>query len=153
MNNDLEKFDPSKLMQGVKDIIKSTFVGLIPDEQWETMVKKEIDAFFEPTKVTYSTKTNQYFGSSDKTLNGEIMESPFRRIIWDYCSEETFKILKTKIDKDYFQNKWSPDGEELHENMRKIFEEAAPVAMVRFFQNMMQVNIYNMKNEIMNNRY
>jgi len=43
-----EKFDPSKLMDGVRDRIKATFVSLIPDDQWEVMVKKEIDAFFEP---------------------------------------------------------------------------------------------------------
>ena len=34
MEENEEKFDPSKLMQGVKDRIKATFAGLIPDEQW-----------------------------------------------------------------------------------------------------------------------
>ena len=33
MDNQVEKFDPSKLMDGVKDIIKATFVSLIPDGQ------------------------------------------------------------------------------------------------------------------------
>ena len=46
MSNEVEKFDPSKLMQGVKDRIKSTFVSLIPDAEWEGLVKKEIDNFF-----------------------------------------------------------------------------------------------------------
>ena len=38
-NQQVEKFDPSTLMQGVKDRIKATFVSLIPDAQWEQMVK------------------------------------------------------------------------------------------------------------------
>ena len=41
----IEKFDPSKLMDGVKDRIKSTFVSLIPDDAWEKMVEKEIYIF------------------------------------------------------------------------------------------------------------
>ena len=41
----IEKFDPSKLMDGVKDRIKSTFVSLIPDDAWEAMVEKEIYVF------------------------------------------------------------------------------------------------------------
>ena len=41
----VEKFDPSKLMEGVKDRIKSTFVSLIPDDMWEKMVEKEIYIF------------------------------------------------------------------------------------------------------------
>ena len=41
----IEKFDPSKLMDGVKDRIKSTFVSLIPDGAWEAMVEKEIYIF------------------------------------------------------------------------------------------------------------
>ena len=41
----IENFDPSKLMDGIKDRIKSTFVSLIPDDAWEKMVEKEIYVF------------------------------------------------------------------------------------------------------------
>lgn len=42
----IEKFDPSKLMDGVRDRIKATFVSMIPDAQWEQLVKAECDKFF-----------------------------------------------------------------------------------------------------------
>lgn len=45
-NEEVQKFDPSRLMDGVKDRIKATFVGLIQDEAWDGMVRKEVDAFF-----------------------------------------------------------------------------------------------------------
>lgn len=35
MENQVEKFDPSRLMEGVKDRIKATFVSLIPDTEWK----------------------------------------------------------------------------------------------------------------------
>lgn len=43
--NQLQKFDPSKLMDGVRDRIKATFVSLIPDDAWDSMVEKEIYIF------------------------------------------------------------------------------------------------------------
>ena len=46
MENQIEKFDPSKLMDGVKDRIKATFVSLIPDDAWNSMVEKELYVFF-----------------------------------------------------------------------------------------------------------
>lgn len=45
MENQIEKFDPSKLMDGVKDRIKATFVSLIPDDAWNSMVEKELYVF------------------------------------------------------------------------------------------------------------
>lgn len=45
MENQIEKFDPSKLVDGVKDRIKATFVSLIPDDAWNSMVEKELYVF------------------------------------------------------------------------------------------------------------
>ena len=50
-NTQVQKFDPATLMQGVKDRIKATFVSLIPEEQWEEMVKKEVDKFFREYEI------------------------------------------------------------------------------------------------------
>ena len=44
--SEVQKFDPAQLMQGVRERVKATFVSLIPDEQWEQMIKKECDDFF-----------------------------------------------------------------------------------------------------------
>lgn len=56
-NQQIEKFDPSTLMQGVKDRIKATFVSLIPDTQWEQMVKTEVDDFFKKRESGYNYKS------------------------------------------------------------------------------------------------
>ena len=45
MEDQIEKFDPSKLVDGVKDRIKATFVSLIPDDAWNSMVEKELYVF------------------------------------------------------------------------------------------------------------
>lgn len=71
MESQLEKFDPSTLMQGVKDRIKSTFVSLIPDAQWDSMVQKEIDSFFDDESdlqmvIKEIKNPNDYWASKTK---------------------------------------------------------------------------------------
>ena len=61
--NEVEKFDPSKLMDGVRDRIKSTFVCLIPDEAWNSMVEKEIYVF---TTGTIETKSEYDYEHKDE---------------------------------------------------------------------------------------
>ena len=61
----IEKFDPSKLMDGVKDRIKSTFVSLIPDDAWEKMVEKEIYVF-TTGRIEYEQKCN--YNKKTKTV-------------------------------------------------------------------------------------
>ena len=55
------QYDPSKLMEMVRDKIRATYVSMIPEEQWTQMVKKEIDAFFaeyEPGYRNYEKVSN-----------------------------------------------------------------------------------------------
>lgn len=42
MEDEIKKFDANEAMQNVKSKIKDTFVSLIPDEQWNEMVKRAI---------------------------------------------------------------------------------------------------------------
>lgn len=53
MTAEIQKFDPSKLMDG--DRIKSTFVSLIPDDQWDKLVQAEITRFLNLRKMDLVT--------------------------------------------------------------------------------------------------
>ena len=45
MADEIVKFDPATFTDKIRDRIKSAFVDLIPDDQWNEMVKQEIDGF------------------------------------------------------------------------------------------------------------
>ena len=47
METEVKKFDANEAMKSVKEKIKDSFVSLIPDEQWNEMVKKELDEYFK----------------------------------------------------------------------------------------------------------
>ena len=96
METNLEKFDPSTLMQGVKDRIKATFVSLIPDEQWDKMVKNEVDDYFKPKQIGYS---------SDRK-----MASDFQILVRNIIENEATKKLKEYLTSPDFITMWAENG-------------------------------------------
>lgn len=85
MSDQVEKFDPSKLMDGVKDRIKATFISLIPDDAWNKMVKDEVDRFFAPNQSW------NYNGNRDKM-------SPFQLLVQTELTAEMTKKLRLYLD-------------------------------------------------------
>jgi hypothetical protein len=159
-NQQVQKFDPSTLMQGVKDRIKATFVSLIPDDQWDGMVKKEIDAFFDTASgssiesITVEIKDYGY-GTERRTwqtmkFSGKM--SPFRQLVWTLCYEESIKALKKYISEEYFTNVYVDGRTELHENMKAIIAETAPLAVTNFMQAMMFSNNEQLRSQFQNFR-
>lgn len=112
MENQVEKFDPSKLMDGVKDRIKSTFVSLIPDDAWEKMVEKEI-YIFTTGRIELKSKCNY----SKKDENGNY--------VIEYW-EERKPYTQAEITDNWEHKQYddiSPLQQMIREELRKKFEE------------------------------
>jgi len=149
----IEKFDPSTLMQGVKDQIKATFVSLIPEAQWIGLVEKEVDAFFnQTTKLNVGEKKERVGSAWYETtfLVVETEQSPFRSIVWQYCKDMTYQVLKEKINKDFFNSQWSPEEKDLSEAMKEMIQSAAPAAMASFFQQILFNQGFHFRQQIEN---
>ena len=120
MSNEIEKFDPSKLMDGVRDRIKSTFVSLIPDAQWEQLVQSQIDKFF--------------------TVD---LEQICKEMLKEVCKEkikETLKIYDTGIwDCDKQSNKAT-------ELLKNMLIANAPQIFASMFEGLAMNVIQNMRN-------
>jgi len=95
MGNDVEKFDPSQLMQGVKDRIKAEFVGLIPEEQWQEMVKREVDIFFKERDRGYHSKNHQ---------------SDFGQLVHNLLRDEVTERINTYLKGEEFETVWTGPG-------------------------------------------
>ena len=151
MCKEIEKFDPSTLMQGVKDRIKATFVSLIPDTKWEEMVEAEVDAFFNvEQKITIAEKakhTGGFHSTNYQTM--ELNQTPFRALVWEHCSTLTVQYLKGKISQEYFNSKWGASEEDLDEKMKGFIVEAAPIAMAKFFERLIFNATQDLRNSIM----
>ncbi len=153
MANEIEKFDPSTLMQGVKDRIKATFVSLIPDGQWETMVQKEIDTFFNEAQVISMTKKKEAgssYWNGDLYQHTEVAQTPFRSLIYELCVDKTQAVLKKKLSDEWFTNNWPITEENMTEKMKEVIKEAAPFAMLKFFESISMMYVNQLRNDIQN---
>lgn len=125
---EIEKFDPSTLMQGVKDRIKATFVSLIPEEKWEELCNKEIEEFFREEDAVYKKHV-----------------SDFRTI----CREVMSEIAKEKIKEAlsvYSSQIWEDGQLKVNDKLKELLIKAAPEIWASQFGNMFQNTVNNMKN-------
>jgi len=130
MANDIEKFDSSSVMNNVRDRIKATFVGLIPDEQWDAMIQAEVKGFFKN-----SDKWNNDRPSEFQKLTQEVIR--------EFAKERVKEILKT------FQTEiWNSNiqAHEPTEVFKKIITENASSIFAQVFTDMTVGVIQNMKN-------
>ena len=131
MTNEIEKFDPSTLMEGVRNRIKATFVSLIPDAQWEQMVNTEIEKFF---------KVEDRWESDNRTS-----KSPFTKIV----REELDALARTKCKdmlEKYTSAAWSGNEPVLNAELKKLLEENAQTIFVEMFRGMFQSAVNDMRN-------
>lgn len=135
-------------MQGVKERIKATFVSLIPDDQWEAMVKKEIDDFFVGSvtvRLEERTSKPNYWAQKD-ILVKETVTNPFRAIVWSMCASKTTELLKAKLINEHFDNAWPQ--KELNDKMKEVVAAAIPIAVTNFFNQFALMTAENIRQQI-----
>ena len=166
MANDIEKFDPSKLMDGVKDRIKATFVSLIPDEMWNAMVEKEIYIFTTGKIVPHHDYVG--IGEDGKSmykdweervpyLDKDILDnwgnvkqkaecSPLRQMIRDQLREKFQEDLKKWLNGAEYQSNFNEYGvPQISDAVKKILVENADTIFFGFMSSMMQSAFNNMR--------
>lgn len=94
MSNGIKKFDMNEAMKNVKDKIKDAFITLISDEQWNEMVKKEIDFYFQKKEERYDNRNS----SSD-----------FTKDVHSVLQQEVKDIVKQYLN-DNFNATWYDNG-------------------------------------------
>ena len=127
---EIEKFDPSTLMDGVRDRIKATFIALIPDEAWNQIVKKEIDEWMAIRKRDYRYKEEF---------------SDFGRLVRDELKKRAVESIQ-KIIGEFEEYSWDQEGRQLvNENVKKIILENADAILLSVIGSMVQGAVNNLK--------
>lgn len=137
----------------LRDSVRAQLGLLIPEDQWDEYVQKEVAAFFTENSLfkIKEVRTKNSYGHD----TGQVMESlecsvsPFRLMVW----EEVHKIYKERI-KDIFASPefrdpvkvvWGTHSEritaELTEKQEAMLREAMPDMMVNVLKGMMGVAI------------
>jgi len=129
----IEKFDPSTLMDGVKDRVKATFVALIPDEAWDQMVKKEIDDWMRIRERGYNSREHI---------------SDFALVVQNEMKKRAIETVK-KIIEEFEVYNWDDQGRKVvHENIQKMILEHADGILLGIVGSMIQQTVNELKSHI-----
>lgn len=137
--SNIEKFDPAKLMDGVRDRIKATFVSLIPDDKWEELVKAEVDSFFSKKETNNYNNNREYKSDFDYLVSKYLREEAQRRLV-EYMLSDTFNTI------------WDGYGNPIiSEAVNKLIIDNAGVMLANMFGGMINSSLtqitYNLKNQ------
>lgn len=149
-NQQVEKFDPSKLMDGVKDRIKATFVSLIPDEQWEQMVNAESKKFFEPQRILENSYNNTWktIPSEFEQLVTKLMKEKAEIYIKELLNDPKYAI--TNIWQYNNNTQLSESKIQLSEHLDNMIKEKMPDMLEQMFKNMISSSFYNLFSQMQN---
>ena len=140
MSNEVQKFDPSTLMQGVKDRIKSEFVSLIPDDQWSQMIQKESDDFFRQKETGYSSN-RQY-------------ASDFGILVRDELRKEAQKRLAEYLSSPEFNTMYGEHGQPVAaQKVKELIVENSGLILQNMFGGMFSIMIQDFANQLRNRQY
>lgn len=140
MSQELSKQDDgNSLMNSIKDKIKNTILESIPEEQWDGLIKKEINAFFEEvTNVSIETTQTGGWGATKVeklVFKGDEGMSVFRAMVWGECLDKTRTYFQTDIVNKYFTEGLIIEGDKGATRMDGLLQEMIPSAINSYFLN------------------
>ncbi len=133
----------------IKEQVKVQFFNMLPDEAFQQLIQKEIEAFFtnEHSKWEFN-RTSSY--SNVTALEASV--SPFRLLVWEQVRNHTAKRMKDVFESDAFKDACmsSKLEGELGDAAKSRFEALCIAMAGSFFQQVMSQAIYQTKNDVYN---
>lgn len=135
--------------------IKEQFVNLLTDEELETIVKKEIDSFFdENTKsfIAVERKHDYYKGHYTVfSINKEL--SPIRSIVYQVMIGMVADKIKEDTIKNYFNSQMVDEDGAIKSRTEGLIKDAIPLAINTYFENIAKNMVGQLQMTMMNNSH
>jgi len=106
-------FDPNRLKEALQERVRQQFLEVIPEDQWDAMIQKEIEAFFVDShyvKITEEEKKQPGYYNSHKTYTARhINMTPFRSMVYEELWKLVSKRLQDALTEEKFFATVMPD--------------------------------------------
>lgn len=149
--NKLQVFDADALKRRVAESVAASFGMLVPQQQWDALVEREVKAFFEEPVTWNLAEERIYYGQAGVSVL-KVATTPFRLLVW----QQVAKLAREEISKVLDSGKlrtWAADGtsgaeQKLGELLEKKLEQLAPLMVAAFFRQEMALVADSVKNNI-----
>lgn len=122
MSNEVTKFDPTTYVEKVRDKIKQSLIDVIPDEQWNAMLKAEIEGFFK------SKTTSSHYGEQRE------LPSEFRRIVLGVLEEEVKRRVREMLAGPDWQSYWDGNKQKAGEEIARLARENGAAIVAKWLE-------------------
>ena len=120
---EVAKFDPATYVDKVRDKIKQSLVDVIPDEQWNVMLKAEISSFFESKTAT------DRWSNEAKTKPSE-----FRRLVSVVLEEETKARIRAMLNGPDWTSYWDGTRQQAGEEIAKLARDNGAAILAKWLE-------------------
>jgi hypothetical protein len=132
-----EIIQATTVQERVKTKVQELFVGLISEEEWSKLIKKEIDAFISPP-------------DADRWGNSNKKTSAFQDIIQQELKDRFKSMLKTELDRPEYAGMWhyGTNGQSVicpGVVIEQILKNSIPEIINAMFGQFMQSNVDSLK--------
>lgn len=100
-------FDSSAAVNAIRDRIRGAMLDIIPDEQWDALIKAEMHAFMN------DTVEQRAYGESATRLAG------FKRIVRELLEEDAKKRLTALLTSSEWTGQWMGGDQQTSEAVKK----------------------------------
>lgn len=118
---EITKFDPAAYVDKVRDKIKQSLVDVIPDDQWNAMLRAEIEGFFK-------SKTFLHYGEQKE------QPSEFRRIVLGVLEEEVKKRVRDMLAGPDWASYWDGTRQQAGEEIARLARENGAMILAKWLE-------------------
>ncbi len=120
MSEEIQKFDLSQAAAQLREKIRLAFVELIPPEQWEAMVKAELDGFLKERK-----------GVGGHYSSPVTLPSVFSQVAEEVYRAHVKALVKAELAKPEWNEQWNGERQEIGTQVKAwLTENAQPLLQV-----------------------
>jgi len=112
MSDQIAKFDPSNYVEKLREKMKSAICDIIPDEQWDAMLKSEIDSFFKER-----TEKDRW-GNNERTIQSAFRQA-IEQVLTDECKTRIGAMLSLPEWAGYWDGQKTIAGAKIEEMVQR----------------------------------
>jgi hypothetical protein len=136
MSGEIVQFDSSVIARKLRDRIRVGLMELIPDEQWDALIKSEVEAFTKPERLDQWGRPVQPSRSS------------LQHMIRDELNQEAKARIKATLEDEDFKREYLDGRYVIGQAVKKIANELAPTILTGFVESIVESALSRVRNSL-----
>lgn len=134
MSEKVTKFEPANYVEKLRDRMKQSMIDIVPDEQWDAMIRAEFEAFFKERRDpnVYSTPP-------------KMLPSPFRDAVHGVIEEECKTRVRAMLQSEEWTGIWDGSKQVAGQQIKDLVREHGAEIMAKWLESAVAQVVQNIQ--------